>query len=61
MSQMGHHSFNRLLSILINMITAILSFLAGLVAGLLISRKHRAKLESAEAKTRSLLDVLKGR
>ncbi len=43
------------------MITAILSFIAGLVAGLLISRKHRAKLESAEAKTRSLLDVLKGR
>jgi uncharacterized membrane-anchored protein YhcB (DUF1043 family) len=43
----------------------IISFLVGLViglvAGLLISRKHRAKLESAEAKTRSLLDVLKGR
>jgi hypothetical protein len=33
----------------------------GLVAGLLISRKHRAKLESAEAKGRSLIDVLKGR
>ena len=43
----------------------IISFLVGLViglvAGLLISRKHRAKLESAEAKTRSLIDVLKGR
>lgn len=43
------------------MITAILSFLAGVLAGLLISRKHRAKLESAEAKSRTILDVLKGR
>lgn len=43
------------------MITAIVSFLVGLVSGLLISRKHRAKMESAEAKTRSLIDVLKGR
>lgn len=43
------------------MITAIVSFLVGLVSGLLISRKHRAKLEGVEAKTRSLLDVLKGR
>lgn len=43
------------------MIIAIISFIAGLVTGLLVSRKHRAKLESAEAKTRSLLDVLKGR
>lgn len=43
------------------MITAIVSFFVGLVSGLLISRKHRAKLESAEAKTRSLIDVLKGR
>jgi hypothetical protein len=43
------------------MITAFLSFLAGVVAGLLISRKNRAKLESAEAKTRSLLDALKGK
>lgn len=43
------------------MTTAIVSFLVGLVSGLLISRKHRAKLESAEAKTRTILDVLKGR
>lgn len=43
------------------MTTAIVSFLVGLVSGLLVSRKHRAKLESAEAKTRSLIDVLKGR
>jgi hypothetical protein len=33
----------------------------GLVAGLLISRKHRAKLESAEAKGKSILDALKGK
>jgi NhaP-type Na+/H+ or K+/H+ antiporter len=42
----------------------IISFLVGLVlglvAGLLISRKHRAKLESAEAKGKDLLAALKG-
>lgn len=43
------------------MITAIVSFLIGLVSGLLISRKNRAKLESVEDKGRKLLDVLKGR
>lgn len=43
------------------MITAILSFLVGLVSGLLISRKHRAKLESAESKGRSLIAALKGK
>ena len=44
------------------MITSFLiGLVLGIIAGLLISRKHRAKLESAEAKTRSLLDVLKGR
>ena len=43
------------------MITAILSFLAGVLAGLLISRKNRAKLESAEAKGKSILDALKGK
>lgn len=41
--------------------TVIISFLLGLVVGLLISRKHRAKLESVEDKGRKLLDVLKGR
>jgi uncharacterized membrane-anchored protein YhcB (DUF1043 family) len=43
----------------------IISFLVGLVlglvAGLLISRKHRSKLESAEAKGKSILDALKNR
>jgi hypothetical protein len=43
----------------------ITSFLIGLVlgviAGLLISRKNRSKLEAAEAKGRGLLDALKGK
>ena len=44
------------------MITSFLTGLVlGVIAGLLISRKNRSKLEAAEAKTRSLLDVLKGR
>lgn len=43
------------------MITAILSFLAGLVTGLLVMRKHKAKADAIEAKSRSLLDILKGR
>lgn len=43
------------------MTIAILSFILGLVTGLLVSRKHRAKLESAESKGRSLLDSLKGK
>jgi hypothetical protein len=42
-------------------ISFILGLVLGLVAGLLISRKHRAKLESAEAKGRSLIDALKGK
>lgn len=43
------------------MITAILSFLAGVAVGMLVFRKNRAKLDGVEAKGRSLLDVLKGR
>lgn len=43
----------------------ITSFLIGLVlgviAGLLISRKNRSKLEAAEAKGRQALDALKGK
>ena len=42
----------------------ITSFLVGLVlgviAGLLISRKNRSKLEAAEAKGKDLLAALKG-
>ena len=41
------------------MILAILSFIAGLITGLLVSRKHRAKLESAESKGKELLAALK--
>ena len=43
------------------MITHLLALVVGLVAGILISRKNRAKLESAESKARSLLDALKGK
>jgi hypothetical protein len=43
------------------MITHLLALAVGLVAGILISRKNRAKLESAESKARSLLDSLKGK
>jgi len=43
------------------MITAIISFVLGLVTGLLVMRKHKAKADSIEAKSKALLDVLKGR
>jgi hypothetical protein len=43
------------------MITAIVSFLLGLVTGLLVMRKHKVKADAIEAKGRSLLDILKGR
>lgn len=43
------------------MITAVVSFLAGLVTGLLVMRKNKAKADALEAKGRTLLDVLKGR
>lgn len=39
----------------------IVGLVIGVVAGLLISRKHRAKLDGVEAKGRTILDVLKGR
>lgn len=41
--------------------TVIISFLLGLAVGILVSRKHRAKLEAAESKGRSLLAALKGK
>ena len=43
------------------MITAILSFILGLVTGLLVMRKHKAKADALESKGRSLLDALKGK
>jgi hypothetical protein len=44
------------------MITAILiSFTLGLVTGLLVMRKHKAKADSIEAKGKTILDALKGK
>jgi len=43
------------------MITALVSFLVGLLVGILVSRKHRDKLEAAESKGRSLIAALKGK
>jgi type II secretory pathway pseudopilin PulG len=43
------------------MILAILSFIAGLVTGLLVMRKHSARASELEAKGRAALDALKGR
>lgn len=43
------------------MILAILSFLLGLVTGLLVMRKHKTKADSLEAKGKAALDALKGR
>ena len=44
------------------MITAILiSFTLGLVTGLLVMRKHKAKADTLEAKGRQALDALKGK
>ncbi len=43
------------------MITAILSFLAGLITGVLVMRKHGAKASELEAKGKAALDALKGR
>jgi hypothetical protein len=43
------------------MITAIVSFLLGLVTGLLVMRKHKAKTDSIEAKGKTILDALKGK
>jgi hypothetical protein len=44
------------------MITAILvSFILGLVTGLLVMRKHKAKADSLEAKGKTILDALKGK
>ena len=39
----------------------LIGLVLGVIAGLLISRKHRSKLESVEAKGRQALDALKGR
>ena len=41
------------------MTSFLLGLSLGLVAGLLVMRKHRAAADSIEAKSRSLLDALK--
>lgn len=43
------------------MILTLLSFILGLVTGLLVMRKHKAKADAIEAKGKGLLDILKGR
>ena len=44
------------------MITSfIIGLVLGLVSGLLIMRKHKAKADSLEAKGKAALDALKGR
>ena len=44
------------------MITAILiSLVVGFIAGALVFRKHAAKATELEAKSKALLDILKGR
>lgn len=43
------------------MITHILALLVGFVAGALVMRKHKAKADSIEAKSRTILDALKGK
>ena len=43
------------------MITAIVSFILGLVTGLLVMRKHKAKADSIEAKGKTILAALKGK
>ena len=39
----------------------VISFTLGLVTGLLVMRKHKAKADSIEAKGKSILDALKGK
>ena len=43
------------------MITHLIALLVGFVAGALVMRKHKAKADSIEAKSRSILDALKGK
>lgn len=43
------------------MITHLLALAVGFVAGFLVHRKHAAKAASVEAKSKALLDALKGK
>ena len=44
-----------------NLIAIGLSFIGGLVTGLLVFRRHAERLKATEAEGRKLLDALKGR
>lgn len=46
---------------MLHLILFVTGLLIGLVAGLLIYRKHIEKLKSAEDKGKSIIDALKGR
>ena len=46
---------------MLHLILFVTGLLIGLVAGLLIYRKHLDKLKAAEAKGKSIVDALKGR
>lgn len=43
------------------MITHLLALLVGFVAGALVMRKHKAKADSIESKSKELLAALKGK
>jgi uncharacterized protein YneF (UPF0154 family) len=42
-------------------LATLLSFILGLITGLLVMRKHAAKASELEAKGKAALDALKGR
>jgi len=46
---------------MLHIILFVTGLLIGLVAGLLIYRKHLDKLKATEAKAKSIVDALKGR
>lgn len=43
------------------MITHLIALLVGFIAGALVFRKHSVKLTEMQAKSKALLDALKGR
>ena len=49
------------LTFLYNMITHILALVIGFIAGALVFRNNAAKAASLEAKSKSILDALKGK
>ena len=53
--------FRVISGISLNHMILALSFIAGLITGLLVMRKHAAKASELEAKGKAALDALKGR